>query len=125
MTDLDRSIRFYCEVLGARLVREPYEGSRPSFSGRMALVMVGSTGLDLYQHQSNGGEPFEPSRTGLDHLAFVAESFEHLQMWADWLDRLEIPRSEIRDVRVGAIFDFVDPDGIQIEFYFADRGAGS
>jgi glyoxylase I family protein len=118
VTDLDRSIKFYCDVLGAELVRAPYDGDSPSFSGRMALVMLGSNGLDLYEHAGNEGERFEPARTGLDHLALVAESFEHLKTLADWLDACEVPRSEIRDVGVGAMFDFVDPDGIQIEFCF-------
>jgi glyoxylase I family protein len=120
VTDLDRSVEFYCDVLGAVLVRAQYEGDSPSFSGRMALVMLGSNGLDLYEHAGNDAERFEPARTGLDHLALVAESFEHLQTWADWLDACEVPRSEIRDVGVGAMFDFVDPDGIQIEFCFTD-----
>lgn|SRR5262245_15962300 len=121
VTDIDRSIAFYCDVLGGTLVRAPYDGESPSFSGRMALVMLGSNGLDLYEHAGNDGERFEPARTGLDHLALVAESFDALQEWADWLDAQEIPRSEIRDPGVGAMFDFVDPDGIQIEFFFTDQ----
>jgi glyoxylase I family protein len=67
------------------------------------------------------GERFEPARTGLDHLARVAESFETLEAWADWLDAHEVPRSEIRDPGVGAMFDFVDSDGIQIEFFYTDQ----
>jgi glyoxylase I family protein len=64
---------------------------------------------------------FDPARTGLDHLAFVAESYEHLAAWARWLDVCEVPRSEIREGGgVGAMFDFVDPDGLQIEFFFLD-----
>jgi len=121
VTNLDRSIKFYCDALGAVLVRGPSEGDRPAFSGRMALVMLGSNGLDVYEHAGNEGERFEPARTGLDHLALVAESLGHLQTWADWLDAWEVPRSEIRDVGVGAMFDFVDPDGIQIEFCFTDQ----
>jgi len=121
VTNLDRSIKFYCDALGAVLVREPSEGDRPAFSGRMALVMLGSNGLDLYEHVGNEAERFVPARTGLDHLALVAESFEQLRAWADWLDACEVPRSEIRDVGVGAMFDFVDPDGIQIEFCFTDQ----
>ena len=121
VTDLDRSIEFYCDVLGATLVHGPYDGDSSSFSGRMALVMLGSNGLDLFEHASNEGERFEPARTGQDHLALVAESSEALQAWADWLDAHEVPRSEIRDPGVGAMFDFVDPDGIQIEFFSTDQ----
>ena len=66
--DLDRSIRFYCDVLGAALFREPYDGNSPSFSGRMAIVGLGALGLDLIEHASNGGEQFQPGRTGLTGL---------------------------------------------------------
>jgi glyoxylase I family protein len=76
----------------------------------------------LYQHAGNKGEAFEPARTGLDHLAFL-ESFDDLEAWARWLDALEVPRSEIRHAGSGAtLFDFTDPDEIQIEFIFVDQG---
>jgi glyoxylase I family protein len=88
--DLDRSIRFYCDVLGATLLREPYDGDSPSFSGRMALVGFGMFGLDLFEHAGNGGEPFEPARTGLDHLAFGAQSVAEVKRWASWLDECGI-----------------------------------
>jgi Glyoxalase/Bleomycin resistance protein/Dioxygenase superfamily len=38
VANLDRSIRFYRHLLGADLVRAPYDEDSPSFSGRMALV---------------------------------------------------------------------------------------
>jgi glyoxylase I family protein len=88
----------------------------------MALINLGRFSLDVYQHAGNVNERFDPSRTGLDHLALVAGSLEDLQAWASWLDDHEVPRSEIRDAGdVGAMFDFVDPDGIQIEFFFLDQ----
>jgi glyoxylase I family protein len=122
VTDLDTSISFYCDVLGAVLVRPPDDGDSPAFSGRMALVLLGSDGLDLFEHAGNQAEAFEPARTGLDHLGLVAESYEDLEKWAEWLDAHDIPRSEIRDGGgVGAMFDFTDPDGIQLEFFFRDR----
>jgi len=122
VTDLDRSVAFYCDVLGARLVRPPYAGESPSFFGRMALVMVGSTALDLYQHADNTGDRFEPARTGLDHFALVADSFEVLEAWQRWLEDHGVHKSEIRPAGgAGAMFDFVDPDGVQIEFLFLDQ----
>jgi glyoxylase I family protein len=124
--DLDRSIAFYCDVLGAVLARPPYEGESPAFSGRMAIVALGATGLDLFEHAGNEQEPFNPVRTGLDHLGFAAESAEELQSWADWLESCNIPHSGVRDIVVGgtepigAMLDFRDPDGIQVEFLFRD-----
>jgi glyoxylase I family protein len=122
VSDLDRSVAFYCDVLGAVLVRPPYPGERSSFDGHMALVMVGSTALDLYEHTRNEREQFQPSRTGLDHLALTVRSDEELDAWAAWLDACGLPRSEIRPAGdVGRMFDFVDPDGIQLELIFIDH----
>jgi glyoxylase I family protein len=50
VTDLDRSVEFYCDVLGGLMVRPPFAGTSPSFSGRMAIVLLGSMALDLYEH---------------------------------------------------------------------------
>ena len=121
VTDLDRSLTFYCDVLRAPLVRPPNPGESPAFSGRMALVMLGPIGLDLFEHALNESEGFSPVRTGLDHLALTAESLSDLELWAAWLDAHDVPRSELRDAGgVGYLFDFVDPDGIQLEFVFLD-----
>jgi glyoxylase I family protein len=119
--DLDRSIRFYCDVLGAALFREPYDGNSPSFSGRMAIVGLGALGLDLIEHASNGGEQFQPGRTGLDHLSFPTESLDDLRDWATWLDACDVSHSGVRDVPdVGSMLFFADPDGIALEFLFLD-----
>ena len=122
VTDLDRSLAFYCDVLGALLVRPPFAGDRRPFTGRTAILMLGLTVLDLYEHEGNRAERFEPARTGLDHLALMADSYEDLDAWASWLDAHDVPHSDVRDSGgFGAQFDFVDPDGIQIEFCFLDQ----
>jgi len=87
----------------------------------MAIVAFGAQGLDLFEHADNGGKRFDPEHTGLDHLALAAESLRELQRWASRLDDHDVPHSEIRDVLdIGAMLDFVDPDGIQLEFIFVD-----
>jgi glyoxylase I family protein len=122
VSDLDRSIDFYCDVLGAALIRPPYAGDSESFSGRMALVMLGSLSVDLLQHAANDAQGFDPAHTGLDHLALRAGTYDELEEWAGWLDEHQVARSPIRDSGdVGAMFDFTDPDGVQLEFFFLDR----
>jgi glyoxylase I family protein len=121
VSDLDRSIRFYCDVLGGALLREPYDGDSPAFSGRMALVAFGIFGLDLFEHAENDRGAFQPFRTGLDHLAFPAQSVEELEQWASWLDNCGVSHSDIRDAGgFGSMFNFADPDGIQLELIFVD-----
>ena len=61
VSNLERSFSFYCDVLGATLARAPYDGDSPSFSGRMALVVLGALALDLFEHSGNEGKRFDPS----------------------------------------------------------------
>jgi glyoxylase I family protein len=123
VTNLERSVRFYRDVLGAGVWREPYDGDRSSFAGRMAVVSLAGFGLDLFEHRRNAGEGFDAARTGLDHLALGAESAEELQRWSNWLDACAVAHSEIRflDADMGSMFDFVDPDGIQLEFIYLEN----
>lgn len=126
VANLERSMRFYCDVLGADvLVAETPEGEdQRRFSGRAAILSLGGHVIDLCEHSGNAGDPFDPVRTGLDHFALEAESLDDLRAWANWLDTSGVARSEIRKVAggVGTMFDFVDPDGIQIEFAHFDIG---
>jgi len=117
-------MRFYCDTVGADLLVGPNDGTSPSFFGRVAILSLGGRILDLCEHSHNEGERFDPARTGLDHLALEAESLEQLQEWATWLDSCGVGRSEIRHIadEHGAMFDFVDPDGIQIEFIHLNLG---
>jgi catechol 2,3-dioxygenase-like lactoylglutathione lyase family enzyme len=120
VTDLDRSIAFYCDVLGGVLAIPPRAGHSPSSSWVFAVVVLGPLAVDIYQHSDNGRETFTPSRTGLDHLGLSAETRDDLLGWARWLDAKGVERSEIRDAVIGEIFDFADPDGIQLEFFYLD-----
>jgi glyoxylase I family protein len=60
--------------------------------------------------------------TGRDRLALEAESLDELQAWATWLDTCGVARSAVREVAdgLGNMFDFVDPDGIQIECMYLE-----
>ena len=90
----------------------------PQITGAHGL---GALGLDLIEHASNGGEHFQPGRTGLDHLSLPAKSLPDLQDWASWLDACGVSHSGIRDAAgVGAMLNFADPEGIALEFLFLD-----
>jgi glyoxylase I family protein len=119
--DLSRSLDFYCRVLGAVLLSSP----RPveDFEFRRAVVAFdGSTVVDLNEHEANPGDRFDPSRTGLDHLAFNIRSYEELAAWVVHLDAAGVAHSPIRIIDgVGEAFDFCDPDGVQIELWHMDR----
>jgi glyoxylase I family protein len=124
VANLERSMRFYRDVVGADLLVGPNDGTSPSFIGRMAVLSLGGRIFDVCEHSCNEGERFDPVHTGLDHLALEAESLDELQAWATWLDTCGVARSAVREVADGRgeMFDFVDPDGIQIEFMYLNLG---
>ena len=121
VTNLDRSTAFYCDVLGGEVLAAAHDAG----AFRRAVIRLGSLWIiDLNQFYLNDGTPFDVTRTGLDHLGLIASSCETLEAWGRWLDANGIARSPLRDMPppfVGAMFDFVDPDGIQLEFSFVDR----
>ncbi len=125
VTDLAASEAFYCDVLGAVVIFPRHELDW----GARTIVALGRHFIDLNQLARNDRSAFDPTHTGLDHLAFTADSREELENWAQWLDANDVSRSPIRDVRAdpgqdpgaeiaGAMFDFADPDGIHLEFLF-------
>jgi glyoxylase I family protein len=124
VTNLERSMGFYRDVVGAELLVGPHDGTSPSFIGRMAILSLGGSIFDIYEHSGNKGERFLPARTGLDHFALNATSLDELQAWATWLDTRGVARSALRSAADGRadMFDFVDPDGIQIEFIHLNLG---
>jgi glyoxylase I family protein len=130
MTDLEASVRFYCDIVGAAMLRPPHDSDdSPGLRGRKAVMLLeGRLGLNLNEHTPNSPDRFDRTRVGVDQLAFAAGSYEALEAWAAHLDAHAIPHSSIRDAGgVASMFDFVDPDGVQLEFFYIDeaRLAGS
>jgi predicted lactoylglutathione lyase len=53
---------------------------------------------------------------------FPTNSIEELQDWARWLNACNVPHSGVKEVaEVGWMLNFVDPDGIQLEFLYVDQ----
>jgi catechol 2,3-dioxygenase-like lactoylglutathione lyase family enzyme len=118
VTDVEISAGWYQRVLG--LHRQFEEAHRGSDAGGHAVVlgtadMSLNVGLDY--HPGNGGEGFDPSRTGLDHVCFHAGSVEDLNVWAAHLDRQGVANSGVyaMDGMPVSLLTFLDPDGIQLE----------
>ncbi len=114
--DLDRSRRFYHEVLGLPILADSHEST--VFDGRQVLLLVGRAGLSLQEHRSNQGMPFDPSRTGLDHLAFAVSSIEELNAWAERLSSVGVEHSGVKPLPgFGDFIELRDPDGLQLELH--------
>ncbi|MGV9454806.1 VOC family protein [Streptomyces sp. NPDC003635] len=113
VTDLNRSLAFYRDVLDFDLLVEGKEEDR-----RFALMGVGGTlTLALWQ-QADGA--CDTSRPGLHHLAFQADSVERIRAYESALREygVEFAHEGIvahaEGADSGGIF-FLDPDGIRLE----------
>ncbi|MEU9864978.1 VOC family protein [Streptomyces sp. NPDC047971] len=120
VTDLERSLGFYVDVLGFEPLREGKEdGRRFAFLGQGGRLV-----LTLWQ-QAEGG--YDAARAGLHHLAFEAESIERVraaeaaltERGASFAYEGVVPHAE--GASSGGIF-FHDPDGTRLEI-FAPTGA--
>ena len=116
VADLDRSLSFYRDVLGLEVFVEPFDGT--AFDGREALLLAGRVVVNLQAHAANDGSRFDPTRTGLDHLAFHVSNRAALEAWAARLDAYGIGHSEVKEGGgLGWMIEFRDPDGVQLEVF--------
>ena len=112
--DLDRSLVFYRDLLGLRVLAPPFDGS--AFDGREAMVLAGATALCLQEHRQNDGSEFDPHRTGLDHFAFAVDSMQDLHDFVTHLDDVGVANSGVRPLGIyGHFIELRDPDNVQVE----------
>jgi catechol 2,3-dioxygenase-like lactoylglutathione lyase family enzyme len=112
VTDVDRSERFYTEVLGFE-VGERVDGA----DFRLADMRHAGLGAELCVRQPTAGEgsAFDELRTGLDHLSFLVQSRAELERWQEHLEQHDVTYTPIVDAPYGAVLVFRDPDNIQLE----------
>lgn len=112
VADLERSKRFYVDVLGFQVAEE-----NPGDT----FLTLGENGhtLDLVQHPNPESAP-RPSREqiGLNHIAFQVESYDGLRAAYEGLQRhgVEI-QSAVDHVSQRSLY-FSDPDGNRLEIYY-------
>lgn len=113
VTDLDRSVAWYADVLGLTYVM-PTDGD-----GYRRALLVHDSGLfvGLTQHDANDASPFRETTAGLDHLALAVADRDELGEWEEHLAAKGVTYSPIQDVFYGAVLVFRDPDGIQLELF--------
>jgi glyoxylase I family protein len=86
--------------------------------GILLLHPPSRTIIEFQQHDANGGEPFDPRRTGFDHMGFKIDKRSDLDEWLARFEQLGVTHSPIADREYGGVLTFKDPDGIQFEMFF-------
>jgi catechol 2,3-dioxygenase-like lactoylglutathione lyase family enzyme len=115
VSDLDRSIKFYTEVLGFEL--------RVRFGPNSVFLHDGTVGLGLntpWHEISDDERRFDEARVGLDHIGFRVASPHDVQRAAEHLDACGVARSEVKPGRLAdsLMVVFRDPDNVQLEYYY-------
>jgi glyoxylase I family protein len=122
VTDLERSRKFYTELLGFDVAVESPPDDDPSagevfkilFGG---IVMIRGNLLMGLRPMAAAGDRFDPDRVGLDHLSFGVASRADLEGAARLFDEHGVRHGEITTLAGFGIdvLPFEDPDGVQLE----------
>ena len=113
VTDLERSKRWYADLLG-------WEEMMAGESGGVIFgvgALPGGQLLALRQHPDGTGDEFDPRRTGLDHLSLDVGSADQLSDWERRFVNLGVSYTPTQDMPYGHVLNFKDPDGIALELF--------
>ncbi|HPA20026.1 MAG TPA: VOC family protein [Verrucomicrobiae bacterium] len=121
-SDYERSKRFYCDVLGLRVVAETYREARRSH--KLDLAVPGGAQIELFSFPDPPSRPSRPEACGLRHLAFAVRD---IGACARELEARGVVVEPVRvDKLTGKQFTFfADPDGLPLEIYESDEPRGS
>ena len=104
-----------------RDVFELVDVDRPLGAGWEGIVLIHpatATVLEVQQHDANKGEPFDPTRTGFDHLGFKVDEPAVLDEWQAHFERHSVTFTPVVHHDYGSVLTFKDPDGIQFEMFY-------
>ncbi len=112
VADLERSLRFYCGVLGFELTQK--------FGSEAAFISAGGyhhhIGLNTWE--SAGGSPPPPGSTGLYHVAILYPTRAALAEALRRLAAAKVPLDGASDHGVSEALYLRDPDGNGVELYW-------
>jgi catechol 2,3-dioxygenase len=115
VADLDRSLGFYCGILGFQLMQRAQGAAFISAGGYHHHI-----GLNTWE--SLGGPPPPPRTTGLYHVAVLYPTRQDLADALRRLRRARVPLEGAADHGVSEALYLHDPDGNGVELYW-DRPA--
>ena len=113
-SDYKRSLHFYTDVLGLKVLSEHYRASRQSYKTDLALG--DDYVLELFSFPNPPARITNPEAAGLRHLSFLVENLDAAK---EELESRRIPHEEVRvdEFTQKRFFFLKDPDGLPIEIY--------
>lgn len=113
-SDLERSLEFYCGLLGMKIEAKHFRSDRNSW--KVDLSLNGIYLIELFTFPDTPQRPSYPEAQGLRHLAFSCQNIVEIH---DFFQRNVAITREIRvDEYTNKRFFFTqDPDALPIEFY--------
>jgi len=116
VTDMDRSLRFYCDGLGLKLLRRKERG--PGIAS--AVLAVGSQEMNLFSNPGFVARPTDDDPPGLDHFCLEVESASIDELMTA-LAQAGIAVAKPPVKRSDGVSLFVsDPDGCRVELIVKD-----
>jgi glyoxylase I family protein len=120
VTDCDRTAQWWTRIFGFPKV---YEIQHDTWRA-ILLELTAGTVIEFQQHDSNGGEAFDPTRTGFDHLGLHVASREELLRWQEHFETMGVTYTPVVDREYGSVLTFKDPDRIQFEMFYLNPALG-
>lgn len=117
VSDLDRTIRFYCDLIGMRLVvrRGTNGGGEVAF-----LEAPGGAQLEMIRPPGDVARPARPisnAEVGIRHITFNFDDVDRTygRLLAAGVTVIERPRDAIHKDMLSRVAFVLDPDGIVVE----------
>lgn len=112
--DLDRTIAFYCDLLGLRLALR-----KPQPKGEMAFLDTGAGMLEIYAPAAYVARSRDvpPHEAGLRHVTFAVADVDAMvtRLQAAGVEIIEGPRDAYNTELIRRLAFCRDPDGILVE----------
>lgn len=120
VTDIGRSRAFYDDVFGLPVAFELPDDADETTREQLSFLYGGviyHLGDSLLGLRPRGTGDFSEDRTGLDHMSFAVDSRADLDSAATMLDERGTAHGGVKDIGVGYILEFRDPDNIALELF--------
>lgn len=114
--DAEKTARWWQEVFGLERIDTIQEDTWHA----VLLLLADRIAVEFQQHDANGGETFDPVRTGFDHMGLKVDSRQDLDVWQAHFERLGVEHTPVVDREYGSVLTFKDPDRIQFEMFYRE-----